>query len=362
MPSPPSIWQVFLDESGDFSRDDGTVVVAGWACHADDSPGLRAVLRRALDAAYPGQAYPPHAADLNLTAGYATARALAGDGSPVILRAIGALTQDSEVGAAFAAALAKRTLPRYELLRLATHRLLVHEPALASAVDKRSRAAARRALSVLSGAPRDQCFLLGAVDRGEGREGPETEDRYLALLEVLLERVFGLLRHTDARAEVWVHTEGRHVTDGALARMPMMSRHVAARIRRAERFPLLPPIPGSVDARVRMIPHRPSHHKATCHPGVALADLIANRCHRALRRAPTCQWRALADQLDQAVLPPSSTAMRATGRQLPSVAAAGPARRAILRAFANEPGPPLGGVGWETDQATAWISAAESLR
>jgi len=365
-----------LDESGDFSSPDEPVFIAGLMLQERPSDVADEILGNALRRIDPLVPYPPHATDLRQLAWWVARWMLADvtvrDGHPArdTLDRAAALLQRASADRAVApmlAALEEQRMPGYDVLRSATRWLRAHAPALRPELESLSRRAEDHYRSVgarlraLYGDAR--CHVLAAAD--PGGLSPDGADRYLALLTVLFERVFALLRASPAqRHEVRVVAAQRHVTDGrVLHRRMLMPQDLGACVRRAEAFPLLAPVTAP-DGNVRILPWASVAYREQVAPGVALADFVANRLRGVLLQSPG--WDALSEAIVAATgLPVMATpGVHPSGGARPTIAAAGPPREAIAAAFRARPegGSPLKGVAWDAEQARLWIAVAEAVR
>jgi hypothetical protein len=208
------------------------------------------------------------------------------------------------------------------------------------------------------------CLLVAASDRGDATRAPTAPDRYLALLDVLFERVFALLRaRPPERHVVWIVAATRRVRDAALGDRPLRAQDIGDCVRRAERFPLDAPT-GPTDPWVRLLPAMPEAYDERVRPGVVLADFVANRCRGPLASAPW--WYALQAQLTDATGLPVEAVPRCTAGAgpMPTVAASGEGRTRLAETLAGAPTEPWieREGGWDLEQAQRWARAVEALR
>jgi hypothetical protein len=182
-------------------------------------------------------------------------------------------------------------------------------------------------------------------------------DGYLVVLATLFERVRALLslRRDDARHLVLAHVARRSiaVTPGEL--LPMTTEH----LRRALEHAHPPP---STGAPVTFALHPPWRYDTQVHPGLVLADFVANRLHRRLRYfgLATDPWSDLARYAE--VSTGLALEVGTHAGLLPSGAAAGDFRTAVLMAWQNRcpRGALLGALAgerprWAAEQAAVWI-------
>lgn len=371
-------WALYLDESGNFAAPDEPVCIAGVMLQEAPSQEADEILRSVLKRIDPIAWYPPHATELRLTAWWVAAWALASpsarDAHPQArtlehAAALCALACEEPPLVAMFAALRRERCPSYDALKTASWWLHRRHRAvndalrdIANEADRQYRLVASRLVDQYGPS---RCFVVAASD--DGAEPPPASgprDRYLALLVVLLERVFALLRTRPAeRHTVRVVVAGRNVLDPALGARPLRAQDVGDCVRRAERFPLDPPREPA-DPWVRLVPAMTTRYDALTPPGVVLADFIANRCRRALHA--TVSWSTLRDELVATTHLPVEVTARAlpTMGPRPTIAAAGAARVAITRAFEPDaPDVPVDPGGpWPVEQARRWAEVAAALR
>lgn len=375
--SPPETWQLFVDESGDFDADAPTLV-AGWLVRIDDSSELRAHLRRALDTAVPSLRYPQHANRANLLATRALElarwrrRAPGAPERPWEAAVSPALARLRAAATHPAVAPALERIDRggsmdYELLRRCSDWLSACHPTEAARLRALADEERAAVFDTLAGLPSSEAFAIAAYDDG-GEEAPS--DRYLALLEAMLERVLALFRHADARVEVRAHVLVRDVQAPDFHRpIRLRAADVVRAVRAAERFPLLVPDAGQPDPRVRIVPEVPSEFAPTAHPGLVFADWIANRALSELQPASHQRqpWHAIERSLRRRVglVPVAPFRNDAARPLLPTVAVQGIPRRAVADAFARGRPPLARGeceIAWWREQANAWMARAGGAR
>lgn len=357
-----SSWLAFIDESGDFSRASNPVCVAGVLLREDDSPAFGRELRMALGRALPHIVYPPHATFFNHLSFHLSR-----------WRALPAVKRDA-MDTAFA-----RRLARAEQLIAAAPdapRELVGPAgwldfSTLSQLDRWIERWTRDAFLALS-AVRDLGYqrlwqvlsdsaqrrgavaLVSAEAQPDSAAGAAPLPRYLRLLSGLAERVVMLLRAVDPRARlvVRVAARARQPSDGE---RPLTVDDVRAAFDAISRAP-----PPSQEAGpIEIVPMEPEPYREQVHPGLVLADYVANRLHRMM----------LTDALDFAALRlrvmgdlglPVELSAGAAGR-LPTVVMDGAPRQAILATLAGN-APVLTGTGWGAEQARQWITALQAAR
>jgi hypothetical protein len=202
----------------------------------------------------------------------------------------------------------------------------------------------------------DRCFVVGAWDAGGG--GP-AGDRYLRLLSTLLERTAQIVGGGAAAPTLWIYVATRDVVEHG-ARRPLGSRHVQDRANAAPH-----PLPGGSGLPpIVAVARPPQAYDADVHPGIVLADFVANQLGHVLRVDRT--WRETADAAERHVglaVEARPSWMTATSK-LPTLAIEGPWRDAVRGALsgADLPAPPPASdlPAWTREQADAWIAAARS--
>jgi hypothetical protein len=365
---------LFVDESGDFDDPEAEVAVAGVLARTYDSIQMRLRLEQALRRAVPVGPYPPHANRLNIPAWLALAAMIRVESSDRGMRfqrwlapAVDVITSSGESPAVQAREAVRankeqgREVP-WELVQnvdrwfrtdhISTYRTLraASHDVDAEMVDLLRRLQA----NVLDGG---RCFAAGAWS-GPFELAPG--DRYLALLEVLLERVFTLASASRLPVQlihVHVATRGvRHSRNGTLE--PMVLGDVDFALRGGTTFPT-----GCHPNHVQWFPRRPAHYDSAVHPGVVLADFVSNRLsRRVLCGSP--DWDGVCARAGNAVgLPVAVFPRMAPGEPVPALAAAGPARRFIRDAFqGSEAMTEWEDVpDWVRQQARAWADLAGRL-
>lgn len=368
-------WILGVDESGRMKGADG--LVAGVLVRLDDTPANVGALREALLDLMPGIPWPLHATHLRRPTTHALGwlapspqrasrfpedfdrcalalELLQRSEHPTLLRAVdaarGGMWSRIEFGAADRAFRDEAPAAHRQLRPLVTDRFVRLSSWLA-ALTQRHRA--------------DGCFGVIAAGPDDGALGVPVPggvgtDRYLALLEVLFERLLMLRCAPTLRRTLHVRVATRHIEEhlGARRGFPLRStdwlklfERAAANVERCH------------GARVRrpriLAPQIVTKYDATAHPVVVIADLLANST-LALARARV-SWRTLREHVTRASGLPLATVAEAVEGQptLPAVAAAGSFRAAIRAAFeGGTPVPIEEEPQWAADQASEWIAAA----
>lgn len=364
-------WVLFLDESGSFANDPA-VFLGGVLVQERDDPDLARVIRERIRSVDPTVRYPPHATDLKLPATHlanwlaASREARAEHPLAVDLSiAVESLPQ-AQLPPAF-----HDLVDRWrrgeahgddrDILQATTNWLRSEHPQpyrlLCSIADQWS-VGMRDVLADLAASwGTDRCFLIGAADVDPDDETPG--DRYLRLLEAVFERVFAFLRTRPPQGhKIWVRAEGRKIGHELYGSIHIRPIDVGGAVRAAELFPLHPP-QAPADPHVRLVPRMPEWKAGEYHPGIVLADFIANQLRGLISTAS--DWPSLATGARSRTGLESQAHARsfAEAGPLPAIAAQGEAREAIasaLRTGRIGELSALGGPAWIRDQTAIWIS------
>ncbi len=373
-----SRWSLFIDESGDFSEAQASVV-AGVLVGCDAASLDRGLLRHALGDVWGPGPFPPHATELR----YAAARVLyaawtpgpnvptlaAGRFHAEMRRPVRALLHALE-GTSFAERLEKiraGAFPTRDDVRLADALLRGHpDHARLSAVRDEQDLAMRDLLArVFRRLGPGRASIVGALADREPPGPPPAknalrEDAYVRALTVVAERVARLAGDVDV--ELWVLTKDVEV-GGLGARVPMQGfllRDLAdeATRRAGGRARLRP---ATTTLRYRDVPGQ----GLPLHPMLAVADWVANRLRHVLARPPR-GWDLLVHRLvEEGIVPAADLlsrvpALAPNAGALPTLGAAGAPEAAIREAFGGRVperrGPPESAWAW--DQAAAWVDAS----
>lgn len=308
-----SHWSLYLDESGDFDRDGGSLV-AGLLVEAPLSHDLAVELERALSIEHLGVAWPPHARALN---------------SPDQLRRDieESGTSLTDAGRTFF----ERATPDAQSDRLTEARGVIR--------DGLAR------LSHLTGAA---VYVVGAVRRPEGHGpvppiGQVQVDPYVDTLAAVFGRVALALRRSGGSVLIDTCVAERNVLHAELqkrmALRPVFVSQIAGAVTKA--------IPGC--AHVRFQPFQIGHFThATA--GVVAADHVANRLFRGVAGHRHLRWRDVVRQIDRDTGLPVE-------RGGPLLGAAGALHDATVAAANGAPVPPLvdRAPTWAREQAQAWV-------
>lgn len=382
------IWQLFVDESGDDARSEDTFVVAGVL--VGSALDFSADLRDALEEAFWGVRYPPHASELCTPAGALIARLeggrLAEPGGSDVLDWIEParqvlLTSTSPLAVELRAALEaggfasrKARYPAVQALQAWLREHAHRDPhvAVASGALKELLRGDDARLTTVLGRIADavgpeRCFIVGAAQRVEDVHAEEAgyhaagyRDPYLALLEACLERVVMLLREGEEQHTVQITVAERDV---GLPRRRLREGDVFGCIDGAMRHPFAPGGEGGRHS-VQLLVSSIVPFDAAVHPGVVLADFAANRLRWTVRGRPP-RWRTLTHVARQHFALPLAAVPRAFRERTPAPAlgTGGHARRQIRAAFGGEAAQasdfPLD--GWVADQVQHWSDLGAAL-
>jgi hypothetical protein len=363
-------WELYVDETGDFSAPDARVCVTGLLVDESREPLPVEPLRDCLRVVYPLIPFPPHATELKQLSTFVAAYGL--HGCPVddrsfverpFKRAYEHLMSSADpVALAFGNSLQNSAIPRREV-RLACDTLLrANLPLEAAELETYGRRCHRRMADLFDTVgslwgPKE-CYVVAAWDVDGGGEefggAPAVHaDRYLRTLAVLLERVVMLLRAPEGpcqQVRLRVAVRDLHPGPGAVRR-----EHIGLVAAAAAGFPWLST---DVSGTVQFEPLEPERFDIRVHPGLVLADHIANRLFP-LSTEPT--WVAMERAGRRAFAIPISGECRALGRDLPAFCATGSARRSIFGGLQQTAAVNLANIhpGWARDQARQWVAAAQ---
>lgn len=294
-------WNLFVDESGDFDNAADEVVVAALAIEVG-TPGTHPLsLKRAITTIFRGVPWPPRAAEIDRPVYLAL-----GDSLRRMRRCAAAVTDFEraadvirarlqELSAAdlreFDRAVEKEKRPGHDVvLRLDTtaRRECPEEHAACRQATATALAGLTRVLGQ-AGAGRAPdgspvAFIAAAAEARPGCLAQPTEpsddratSRYLALLGVLVGRVLAVLGRFDGPQEAYLYVLDRPIIDPR-QKVPtrLLEPVVQDIVRRAVRGAHVP----SVRIEVARVPR----YDAEVDPRLVLADLVANRVRRTLRR------------------------------------------------------------------------------
>jgi hypothetical protein len=362
------MYQLFIDESGDFSKRDGEVVVGGLLFRTDDAAELEQRMRAGIARAFTLVPYPPHTSHLNIPVAHALAALRAGvhEETPAT----------HHVHRRIAPALRELEQCPHDVLALAREREVPWEKLQAADewLRNRSRRGAHayltwlllerfRKLTRLLRECGERFHGVAVATFDTGRASVPEEGRYLRGLEALLERVYQLVAAPGVEVCVAVQVLGRGLEQVSGKRTYLARHHVERACSSAIRFPIAR---NASAPRVTWQLTQPVHFGPSVHPGLVLADFVVNRCWQRVLRSG--DWSAVERQAKAQIrLPVTAHASFGgeRGSPLPTVAAEGLPRSAIHAAFAAGSGVPELPSGfaavrpaWAREQAQAWIEAA----
>jgi hypothetical protein len=282
---PPQEWVVFIDESGDFDREDGPVCACGVLVQEGDLHQLRQDLLEQLESVYPGIRYPPHTTELNIPLAHLelwmhSRRELRDShlAAAQLARIADALLscQDAEA-AELVGALRAWKPAGHDALRRCDTWLRTHAREDWELLRGERDAAQERMRTLLVSLGevygQRRCRLVMSAEPGSQ---PVGEDRYLRLVTNLLERVRSLL-HIQGESHHHVRILAAERWRAGTHRM-IKQRDIQAAVTRALSRPG-PGTPGSVEMEALA----PQPYDENVHPGLALADFASNRIWTALR-------------------------------------------------------------------------------
>ncbi|MFO8072819.1 MAG: hypothetical protein R6V85_13180 [Polyangia bacterium] len=374
-------WQLFVDESGDMTSTDRRSVVIGLAWREDDTREGRRILHDYVRKMLPMVPYPPHATLLHQPASWPAWRRCGSHprGRGVLWakrcdRALAIIDADDSSAdvAAYRASLSEGTFPEYDLLRRVGYwlrgrdRRVCDGLALCGAEAQVAYRGLCRALAEFK--EPDGCFVVTAAPSLKTDDEADEEDRYATLLEAVLERTASLLACREGpKRLVRLHVARRWHKDIDLAKFHQLSIPSLARIASASHKRSVGAyVPPALDAPFRFVIGNvwDANSDPSTHPGVVIADWLANRLGLAFKALPPLSGLERATRRVAAL--PLTTAMRSLPEMgpMPAAAADGPARAAVLSAYERGLHAEVSAIAppWAREQAERWILAARALR
>jgi hypothetical protein len=290
-------WQLFVDESGDFGKNDDIVCVAGFLLPAAADMGA-GNLRHALAQLAPAMPWPPHTAHLSKPSMWllsahveAECRGVAPESDVVAATAM--LKGAHPVATAEAIRRLRRgKRPAIDLLRALDQHLRSADRVLFQRWVNRGRTAltAMRVVTAATvafargivGAPLPALVAAGeAAIQGEGdrHDLQRTSRRYLGLLDALLSHLRSVVGGNGDRHVVHIHVLERDIYDEQRrASMPLRPQNVRD----------LPAVADVSDSVTLIVDATPAYDYST-HPALVLADFVAFSTRRVLHPAATLQ-------------------------------------------------------------------------
>ncbi len=384
-------WVLIVDESGDFSKKDETVCVAGLFAReprstTDDNQALLARIANAT----PTIAYPPHTKLLNIRSAHlvwyrraSEAQKSAHRDARLLRMAFGEIAFHANASPpppivttllSDSPGTIEPTYDQFLELDSWIYTHAVGAYAKLRTVRDNVRARLQSCLAIYAAdVGSGGCFALAAADHGVlPKPGELVGDRYLRLLAVLFERIYALLRTLPQdRHTVTIQCLTRHVTVPGRRWGPLQKTDVQACISRAEQFPLYSSKmsalgqSGPANAGVRLIAEQPIEFNAVAPARAVLADYIANGMRHPLTHSST--WSDVTSLVQRHLsISVEAFALAAPCMgPMPAVAAAGQAHFAIREAFALPDATQLpqrkmqwlAGIepGWNREQAARWL-------
>ncbi len=379
---PTENWLLYVDESGDFDETGDTCVVSALLLKGEELAEDSTALREMLGTIFPLAPWPPHATELNLPSArvyYVMAGLvpLATDAVADDVRAAIAVFEGSTMpeAAQWRGHAKQGRRPQYAWLESGNVVLRRECPDVFRALQTRAvaeRTALRNLLADASAhvGPRGFAALTAVSSRRPADGPPEQEvatgalrrDGYLDALETLIERAVMVVRGgrrpaaTDVR--IWARVATRHVGVEGIGSVALNSDHVA---RVAERAAAVGNVGQTALVRVRSL-DRVTRYDGSVHPGVVLADAIANGMRRVLltRGRDHLGWDQLAGFCEDALgIPAVVPVPSLDASDLPAVAVTGASRTAVQAAARREETLPLVAepARWAREQAAEWVGA-----
>jgi hypothetical protein len=354
-------WQIFLDESGDFSRATTTWLV-GWAIQGPATQAHDQRLRRALADAYAGVPWPMHASALNLPIAHALYRIADVPAPPDVLaacaRAVKTLSSSNALEARAYMEAAQKARHgggkggRIEVdhcIARNTETWLQREDPTALASLRQLQAqqdrAMRHLLRTLAGGAHGAGAFALAVECEPEHDTSLGAAWWVDAFEVLVGRGVDLLRSaTGAGDQVLVRSAAYDGVSGP--RLGARSQTIA----RAPWFP--------TTASCIIFPTRPLRYDDQVSAGVVVADFLANRIKRSLYGALDVAATRVSRDLGLPIVAVPRSAPDGPG--LPACAATGLPHRALQAARRAGPvplAPDQGARAWKVEQALAWMHA-----
>jgi hypothetical protein len=363
-------WDLFIDESGDFSDPEDEVVVAGLLVR-DDAAGASSVqLRASLQAAAPELPWPLKASYLNRPVLFALAQACrpdaahsrSADDAEAIVRHLNTVAA-GDVAVVLDDLRAGHRLPYERVAKLDTLAQQVPQYQAVRRLAGESTAQIGRLLHALAGQSGESPLVLvaacGETVRGDVSATAPGADlatrRYLDMLHGVIIRAADILGRGEGRQQLHLHVLERPVREEILGRVTatmLHLRHVGPLARAVEGLYAGPGAPVSI--KLDQI----CAYDARLHPTLVLADFLANRGRRALRH-PSGHLTAVEDAL-RAEVPCS---VRSCEPPASHLAAAGWAQDGIERTRRGETdtlgSPPSGSRAWAVEQAAEWCEVIQ---
>ncbi len=348
---PREEWQLFIDESGNFDSPEGLRLVTGLLIKAPDTEEVRTSLRSALEQAHPGIPWPPHSFLCNYMGGW-VAQVLAN-------QAQNQIDENLWMAAERIQSLLKVKSPE---AHTSLRKLMKPGKKYGNDAQRLERYLQRLPPQLLTPfvvAQRTRTELLGMLFQELERDnqaftvvsvvGDRTAgDPYLRAFETLVERVVALFRESPAKPEsphivIRVHVASREIQpEWAPTRIPFIPKIMQGLLAHARNYP-----PYAPRDRLEFNPRLSfvfsnfwnANYGVDCHPGITLVDYLSNQTYRSLRdlgklKHLTCQ--IIHNNCRSRLLLAPQRVPRLDSKALPTLAATGRAREAILEAYLPE--------------------------
>lgn len=364
-------WWLYVDESGDFSNAHDCVVVAGLLLNQAATGTGEATLRSVLGQAAPHIPWPLHASIIHLPVAHAFWAKRAGPNqcSTELSRASAdalewAAQRSREIVDQVLGALAANREPSFGKLKTLDVALSGAAPDLHRVLSKFARDVMTRVHEVVrtlanGWLENGQAALFCAAEPlvGDAVPAGSSGDRYLSLLETLLERLLDFLDWAGDDHCVNLRVLRRNVRDPMLgATAPLHVRHLHTMVSELTGSPR-GRLQGAHGA-VKLAPVDTPAFDGTAHPGLVLADLTANRLRRAVFNGGNL------DRLNRAVSQLTAFPVLNGPASLPTVAATGDLRRCVGAIRHRDAGPLPANLhalddthfeAWSRQQARRWM-------
>lgn len=373
-------WQLFIDESGDLTTNDRRSVVCGLALRERDTPESRKILREKVQSSLGFAPYPPHATLLNYPAGWIAAWRLHKGEIPerfagwadICKAGFRRISEDRSKPSFehFSSQLDQGSFPSFDAIQAVSKRLTVIDEALCKKLrtvvneaDLAMRELFRNSKEIFGS---QNFYILLASPSRRKETMPNDDDRYRGLLEALLERAAELLRPPEGLSRIVdIQAAQRFINSENLNRymltQPELGR-IATKVMNGyreppSRFSLNPPF----KFRVAGVPD--ANRDPNVHPGVVLADWIANRVGRVTAGMPNLE--RLYERIEaKTELSVKRSASWKENEGLPAAAADGPGRDIVVQAYRGGEIATAMDITplWTQEQAKIWIAAAEAIK
>lgn len=365
-------WWLYVDESGNFAEETDQVVVAGLLLKDQATAAGQATLKTRLLGAAPHVPWPLHASQIKIPTMHALWAIEAGPKHcstkllSVSSAAIDVLTKpETDALTSVRADLSARRTPRWNELRRLETTLSGTAPSIHAVLTDVARDVQTEIRHTVTTLARlwleeDNARVVCCSEPLPGDASPPTNqgDRYLSLLETMAERLLDFMCWTGGKHVVNLRVLRRNVRDSTLGvETPLHVRHLQSMVRTLADSNRL----GAVGRahQVTLNPFDVPRYDETVHPGLVVADLIANHLRKAIY--PGGDLRNLSMRAQRLIAFPLLFGAPA----VPTIAATGAPRRRVSEA--RRKGKVNNGNGdagaledprlylWAREQALRWI-------